>query len=142
VGSAPSQDEAERLGLQASRYEGPTGIVGVLHDVSNRSNLPSVSFWAAAPHYIPAGVNPKATLALVQRVSTFLDVGVDTSGLLPTIESWEQRVSELVSENDALVEYVHRLEETAGEEIQMGNLPSGDALAAEIERFLRKEGGA
>jgi predicted ATP-grasp superfamily ATP-dependent carboligase len=142
VGSAPSQDEAQRLGLQASRYEGPTGIVGVLHDVSNRSQLPSVSFWAAAPHYIPAGVNPKATLALVQRVSSFLDVKVDTSSLLPTIESWEERVSELVSENDALVEYVHRLEETASDDIQIGNLPSGDALAAEIERFLRKEGGS
>ncbi|MFN2545620.1 MAG: PAC2 family protein [Actinomycetota bacterium] len=142
VGSAPSPEEAERLGLEASRYEGPTGIVGVLHDVSNRSQLPSVSFWAAAPHYVPAGVNPKATLALVQRISAFLDLPVDTAELSPSIESWEARVSELVSENEALAEYVHRLEETAGDDIQMGNLPSADALAAEIERFLRERGGS
>jgi proteasome assembly chaperone (PAC2) family protein len=142
VGSAATPEEAERLGLQASRYEGPTGIVGVLHDVSNRSELPSVSFWAAAPHYIPAGVNPKATLALVQRISTFLDMPVDTSELEPTIEGWEVSVSELVSETDTLAEYVRRLEETTGEEIQIGNLPSGDALAAEIERFLRERGGS
>jgi len=141
VGSAPTPEDAERLGLQASAYEGPTGIVGVLHDISNRSQLPSVSFWAAAPHYLPAGVNPKATLALVQRVSTFLGTDVDVTELLPSVESWEQRVSELVSENEPLTEYVHRLEEAATDEIQIGNLPSGEALAAEVERFLREHGG-
>ena len=141
VGSADTREEAERLGLQTSKYEGPTGIVGVLHDLSNRSHLPSVSFWAAAPHYIPSGANPKAAVALVQRVSAFLDVEVDTAELLPVVESWEERVSELVSENDALTEYVRRLEETAGEEIITGNIPSGDAIAAEVERFLRDHGG-
>jgi len=100
-----------------------------------------VSFWAAAPHYIPSGANPKAAVALVQRVSAFLDVDVDTAELLPVVESWEERVSELVSENDALTEYVRRLEETAGEEIITGNIPSGDAIAAEVERFLRDHGG-
>jgi len=142
VGSAPTQEDAERLGLQTSRYEGPTGIVGVLHDISNRSQLPSVSFWAAAPHYLPAGVNPKATLALVQRVSSFLGADVDVTDLLPSVEAWEQRVSELVAENDALTEYVQRLEEAATDEIQMGNLPSGEALAAEVERFLREHGSS
>ena len=141
VGSAPTPEDAERLGLQTSRYEGPTGIVGVLHDISNRSELPSVSFWAAAPHYLPAGVNPKATLALVQRVSTFLGTDVDVTELLPAVESWEQRVSELVSENEPLTEYVQRLEEAAEGEIRLGNLPSGEALAAEVERFLREHGG-
>jgi proteasome assembly chaperone (PAC2) family protein len=140
VGSAPTQEEAKRLGLQASRYEGPTGIVGVVHDISIRSQLPSVSFWAAAPHYIPAGVNPKATLALVQRVSMFLDAVVDISELLPTIESWEERMTELVSENDALAEYVKRLEEAAADEPSLGPIPSGDAIAAEVERFLRDQG--
>jgi len=141
VGSADTKEEAERLGLQTSRYEGPTGIVGVLHDLSNRSHLASVSFWAASPHYIPSGANPKAAIALVQRVSTFLGVEVDTSDLLPAVESWEQRVSELVAENDALAEYVRRLEETAGDEITMGTIPSGDTIAAEVERFLREHGG-
>jgi proteasome assembly chaperone (PAC2) family protein len=142
VGSAPTPEDSERLGLQTSRYEGPTGIVGVLHDISNRSQLPSVSFWAAAPHYLPAGVNPKATLALVQRVSSFLGIDVDVTELLPSVQAWEQRVSELVAENDALTEYVQRLEEAANDEIQIGNLPSGEALAAEVERFLREHGSS
>ena len=140
VGSAATPEEAERLGLQTSRYEGPTGIVGVLHDISNRSGLPSVSFWAAVPHYVPAGVNPKAAVALVERVTTFLGVGVDTSELHPAISAWEQRVSELVSENEALQDYVRRLEEAGTEDIALGNIPSGDALAAEVERFLRDQG--
>jgi proteasome assembly chaperone (PAC2) family protein len=140
VGSAQTEEDAERLGLQSSRYEGPTGIVGVLHDISNRSQLPSVSFWAAAPHYLPAGVNPKATLALVQRVSTFLGTEVDVTELLPSVEAWERRVSELVAENDTLTEYVQRLEEAANDQVQMGNMPSGDTLAAEVERFLRDQG--
>ena len=142
AGSAPTPEDAERLGLQASRYEGPTGIVGVLHDISNRAQLPSVSFWAAAPHYLPAGVNPKATLALVQKVSMFLGTDVDVTALLPAVESWEQRVSELVSENETLTEYVHRLEEAASEEVQMGNLPSGETIAAEVEKFLREHGSS
>ena len=142
VGSAQTEEDAERLGLQSSRYEGPTGIVGVLHDISNRSQLPSVSFWAAAPHYLPAGVNPKATLALVQRISTFLGTDVDVTELLPSVEAWEQRVSELVAENDTLTEYVQRLEEASSDQIQMGNLPSGEALAAEVERFLRDQGSS
>lgn len=142
VGSAQTEEDAERLGLQSSRYEGPTGIVGVLHDISNRSQLPSVSFWAAAPHYLPAGVNPKATLALVQRVSTFLGTDVDVTELLPSVEAWERRVSELVAENDTLTEYVQRLEEAASDQVQMGNMPSGETLAAEVERFLRDHGGS
>jgi len=142
VGSAQTEEDAERLGLQSSRYEGPTGIVGVLHDISNRSQLPSLSFWAAAPHYLPAGVNPKATLALVQRVSTFLGTDVDVTELLPSVEAWEQRISELVAENDTLTEYVQRLEEAANEQVRMGNLPSGETLAAEVERFLREHGSS
>ena len=113
VGSADTPEEAERLGLQTSKYEGPTGIVGILHDMSNRAQLRSVSFWAAAPHYIPSGSNPKAAIALVQRVTEFLGVSVDTESFGPAVQSWEERVSELIAENDALAEYVQRLEETS-----------------------------
>ena len=116
--------------------------MGVLHDISNRSQLPSVSFWAAAPHYLPAGVNPKATLALVQRISAFLGTDVDVTDLLPSVEAWEERVSELIAENNTLTEYVQRLEEAATDQIQMGNLPSGETLAAEVERFLREHGSS
>jgi proteasome assembly chaperone (PAC2) family protein len=138
VGSAPDPEEAARLDLATSRYEGPTGIVGVVHDLSNRAGLPSVSFWAAVPHYVPAGVNPKAVLALVSRVGSFLDVPVDAAELAPAVTSWEQRVTELVEENETLSEYVRRLEEVSG-------LPptpnvSGESLAAEVERFLREIG--
>jgi proteasome assembly chaperone (PAC2) family protein len=140
VGSAASPEEAERLGLSMSRYEGPTGIVGVLHDLSNRGGLPSVSFWAAVPHYVPAGVNPRATLALVERLSAFLEVPVDTGSLAPAIANWEQQITELVEENDSLTDYVRRLEEAAGEDQPLPNIPSGETLAAEVEEFLRDHG--
>jgi len=141
VGSAATPQEAKRLNLATSRYEGPTGIVGVLHDLSNRAGLPSVSFWAAVPHYVPAGVNPKAALSLVDRVSTFLQISVSYEELLPAMTAWEERVTELVGENEALVEYVHGLEEATTEEPPLP-LVSGESLAAELERFLReREGG-
>jgi proteasome assembly chaperone (PAC2) family protein len=138
VGSAPDPEEAARLELATSRYEGPTGIVGVVHDLSNRAGLPSVSFWAAVPHYVPAGVNPKAVLALVSRVGSFLDVPVDTGTLGPAVTDWEQRVTELVEENETLAEYVRRLEEITGAP-PTPNV-SGESLAAEVERFLREIG--
>jgi proteasome assembly chaperone (PAC2) family protein len=142
VGSASTPEEAERLGLSMSQYEGPTGIVGVLHDLSNRGGLPSVSFWAAVPHYLQAGVNPRATLALVERLSEFLRVSVDLGALAPAIAAWEQQVSELVEENETLTEYVRRLEEAAGEQPPLPNMPSGESLAAEVEEFLRDHGGS
>jgi len=138
VGSASSPEEAERLGLSMSRYEGPTGIVGVLHDLSNRGGLPSVSFWAAVPHYVQAGVNPRATLSLVERLTEFLEVSVDLGSLAPAIATWEQQVNELVEENETLTEYVRRLEQAAGEEPP---IPSGESIAEEVEEFLREHGG-
>jgi proteasome assembly chaperone (PAC2) family protein len=137
VGSAATPEEAERLNLATSRYEGPTGIVGVVHDLSNRSGLPSVSFWAAVPHYVPAGVNPKAALALVERLSTFLEIPVDVADLAPGVSTWEERVTELVGENETLAEYVRRLEEASGDEAPLP-MVSGETLAAELERFLRE----
>jgi proteasome assembly chaperone (PAC2) family protein len=140
VGSAASPAEAEQLGLSTSRYEGPTGITGVVHDLSNKAGLASVSFWAAVPHYVPAGVNPKAALALVRRLGSFIGVDVDPGSLGPASVAWERRVDELLQENDTLAEYVRKLEETAVEELAPGNIPSGEAIAAEVERFLRERG--
>ena len=139
VGSAGSAEEAERLGMSPSRYEGPTGIVGVTHDMANRSGLPSISFWAAVPHYIPAGVNPKATLALVERLAQFLEVDVDIGDLRPAAETWEQSISKQVEENEALSGYVQRLEEAGAEDFNLTD-QSGDDIAAEIERFLEERG--
>ena len=140
TGSASDPALVRELGLAASRYEGPTGIVGVLHDLSNRAGLPSVSFWAAVPHYVPAAVNPKAAAALVQRVSSFLDLSVDMKELMEAMETWEQRVSQLVAEDETLTEYVQRLEEAASEEPPLP-LVSGESLAAELERYLRERDG-
>jgi predicted ATP-grasp superfamily ATP-dependent carboligase len=140
VGSAATPEEAQRLDLATSRYEGPTGIVGVLHDLSNRAGVPSVSFWAAVPHYVPAGVNPKAALSLVERVASFLQFQVSLDEILPAVAAWEQRVSELVGENEALADYVHRLEEVTTEAPPLP-LVSGESLAAELERFLRERDG-
>ncbi len=141
TGSAPDQEQAERLGLSGSRYEGPSGIVGVLHDAASRAGLPTVSLWAAVPHYLPAGPNPKAALALVQKVSQYLDIPVATDTLERAAESWETQVSEMISGNEDLASYVRRLEESAGEGEDLGEVPSGEALADELERFLREQRG-
>lgn len=145
VGSASSAEEAEKLGLTPSRYEGPTGIVGVTHDAANRAGLSSVSFWAAVPHYIPAGINPKASLALIERLTTFLGVDVDTSELRPAVDAWEQSVSDQVEENETLSAYVRRLEAAGAGDFQLdggsNEAPDGEAIAEEIERFLQERSG-
>jgi hypothetical protein len=146
VGSAGDEETAERLGLRRSHYEGPTGIVGVLHDASLRSGLPSVSLWAAVPHYLPSAPNPKAALALVQRACSLLGLGVDTSSLADAAEAWERNVARLLSESEELSEYVARLEAASDEDgqgLRTEDPVSGEAIAAELERFLREheEGG-
>jgi proteasome assembly chaperone (PAC2) family protein len=142
VGSASSAEEAMQLGLSPSRYEGPTGIVGVTHDAANRAGLSSVSFWAAVPHYIPAGVNPKASLALVERLSSFLEIELDTGPLRPAADAWEQSVSDQVEENETLSGYVHRLEAADDDDFEVETDPAdGEAIADEIERFLEERSG-
>ena len=145
VGSAVDEETAGRLGLARSQYEGPTGIVGVLHDASNRSGLPSVSLWAAVPHYLPVAPNPKAALALVDRVSDLLGISVNTEPLTQAVGSWEQTMLGAMEESDELTEYVARLEAAADESVGQARLteeqvPSGEAIAAELERFLREQG--
>ena len=145
VGSAYDEQTAQRLHLSRSRYEGPTGVVGVLHDASNRADLPSVSLWAAVPHYLPAGPNPKAALALVERVADLLEVPVETDRLEVAVSGWEEGVGRLIAGSEELSEYVARLEEAADHSIDQEDeegaleAPSGEALAAEVERFLREQ---
>ena len=145
VGSAVDEETAGRLGLARSQYEGPTGIVGVLHDASNRAGLPSVSLWAAVPHYLPVAPNPKAALALVDRVSELLGISVNTKPLTQAVGRWEQTMLGAMEESDELTEYVARLEAAADESVGQARLteeqvPSGEAIAAELERFLREQG--
>jgi proteasome assembly chaperone (PAC2) family protein len=141
VGSAADLDTAERLGLARSRYEGPTGIVGVLHDAANRRGIPSVSLWAAVPHYLPAAPNPKAALALVRRTTSLLGIPVDTGDLAIAARGWERGVARLLEESEELSEYVGRLESASedDEPIEEETVPSGDAIAAELERYLREQ---
>jgi predicted ATP-grasp superfamily ATP-dependent carboligase len=141
TGSASNAAEAERLGMSASRYEGPTGVVGVLHDASNRGGLPSVSLWAAVPHYLPSGPNPKASLALVERLSLLIGAPVPTDVLLRAVETWAERIDGIVAENAELTEYVERLESSSDEDDPL-EIPSGEELARELEHFLRGHGEA
>ncbi len=129
------------LGTSPARYEGPTGIVGVLHDSCRRVGLPSVSLWGAAPAYLPASANPKVAVALLTRLGALLGVPVDAGALAEGVADWERRVQEAVDEDPNLAAYVRRLEQaaTAEDELQPG---SGEALAAELERFLREQGDA
>jgi predicted ATP-grasp superfamily ATP-dependent carboligase len=148
VGSAMDEETADRLGLARSRYEGPTGIVGVLHDLSNRAGLPSISLWAAVPHYLPSSSNPKAALALVERATALLGVSVDTEPLERAASNWEAGVARLVDESEELRDYVARLEsaieesddEEDGEAGSPTLLAGDESIADEVERFLREQG--
>jgi predicted ATP-grasp superfamily ATP-dependent carboligase len=103
-------------------------------------NIPSASLWAAVPHYVAATPSPKAALALVERTSELLGASVPTTALEIAAASYERQVSEVVETDDDVSEYVHRLEETAEDEDEE-ELPTGEALAAEFERFLREQHG-
>jgi proteasome assembly chaperone (PAC2) family protein len=136
TGTAADPGLAERLGLETSRYEGPTGIVGILHDACRAAGLPSASLWAAVPHYVRAGPSPKAALELVRRLGGLLDFAVDTRELEEASREYEQRVAAAVEEDADVAAYVRMLESRSDEE-EMRTMPTGEDLAAELERFLR-----
>lgn len=141
--AANSQDSVlvKDLHLSASRYEGPTGITGVLHRVCAEAGLPSVSFWASVPHYLPAVPSAPAALALLQSLSVLLKMDVDTSDLEETAGSYQEQVSVAVSQDADLSSYVQMLEERFDSQVEGGerNLPTGDDLAQELEGFLRDQ---
>ncbi|HEY2637746.1 MAG TPA: PAC2 family protein [Solirubrobacteraceae bacterium] len=132
----------DRLGLAASTYEGPTGIVGVLHQACADAGLPSASLWAAVPHYIAATPNPKAALALVRKLETLVGVSVDATSLEEAAGDYERQVNRAVQSDPDIQAFVERLEAAAGEEetSDLGDLPSGDTLARDFQRFLRQRG--
>ena len=140
--SANSQDPVlvENLKLSASRYEGPTGITGVLHRVCAEAGLPSVSFWASVPHYLPAVPSAPAALALLQNLSALLRIDVDTSDLEETATNYQEQVSVAVAQDSDLSSYIQMLEERFDSQVEGGerNLPTGDDLAQELEGFLRE----
>jgi proteasome assembly chaperone (PAC2) family protein len=138
--SATDAGMLEELGLQPSLYEGPTGMVGVLHDACRVANIPSVSLWAAVPHYVQLTPSPRAAMALCDRLATLIDVEIDTSELDDASDAYVQQVSEAVAADEETAAYVDELESRA-EEIEVDEdteLPSGETLAAELTRFLRE----
>jgi proteasome assembly chaperone (PAC2) family protein len=139
TGSANDPTLIEQLGLSASRYEGPTGIVGVLHDACARDGLPSASLWAAVPHYVQLTPSPRAAKALVERLATLLGLTIDVTELEAASDSYAQQVSDAVAVDPETQAYVEELEQRVDElEDDDSHLPSGDALAAELTRYLRE----
>lgn len=142
TGTAADAELVRRLGLGRSTYEGPTGIVGVLHEALSRSHLPSASLWAAVPHYVAATPSPKASLALVERAIDLLSTTVDLEDLAIAAADYERQVSEVVAADDDVVAYVHRLESSTDDDaVADMETVSGDALVAELERYLREQRG-
>ncbi len=140
TGTAADPDLVTRLGLGHSTYEGPTGIVGVLHDAFARAGLPSASLWAAVPHYVASTPSPKASLALVERAAVLLSTSVTTADLEVAALDYERQVSEVVAADDDVSAYVHRLEASADEDdVADMETVTGDALAEELERYLREQ---
>jgi predicted ATP-grasp superfamily ATP-dependent carboligase len=136
VSATASDDELmERFDLARSTYEGPTGIVGVLHDACARAGLRSASLWAATPHYISATPNPQAALALLQRLSEMIGTPPGSNELERAASEYALRVASAISDDPDIAGYVQQLEEAA----DAADPPSGDELAADFERYLREQ---
>src|ERR671918_689169 len=131
---------AERLGLSRSKYEGPTGIVGVLHDACRRHDLTSASLWAAVPHYVAAVPNPKAALALLRRLEGLTGVAIEASELEEASERFDEQIDRAVAANPEIEELVQRLEQEQAESVELEDVPSGEAIASDFQRFLRQRG--
>jgi proteasome assembly chaperone (PAC2) family protein len=138
--SAAASDPAlvEKLGVEPSRYEGPTGIVGVLLDACRRAGIPSVSLWAAVPHYVSLAPSPRAALALCRRLGELVGTEIDLAELEQAAEEYNEQVTEAVASDAETAAYVEELERRVDLMEAAEELPSGDSLAAELTRFLRE----
>jgi proteasome assembly chaperone (PAC2) family protein len=141
TGLASDPELVERLGLSRSTYEGPTGIVGVVHDACRRHGMTSASLWAAVPHYVAAVPNPKAALALLRRLEGLTGIAIEASELEDATERFDDQVSRAVSANPEIEELVRNLEAAQEESVDLGqDVPSADDIAQEFQRFLRQRG--
>jgi proteasome assembly chaperone (PAC2) family protein len=143
TGLASDPELVERLGLSRSSYEGPTGIVGIVHDACQRRGITSASLWAAVPHYVAAVPNPKAALALLRRLEGFTGVAIEASELEQEMSRFETQVDRAVASNPEIEELVRRLETEHDDEPVLGegqDVPSGDSIARDFQRFLRQRG--
>jgi proteasome assembly chaperone (PAC2) family protein len=139
-GSAYDAESAAQWGVETSRYEGPTGILGVFADACVQAGLPAVTFWAAVPHYVSQPPSPRATVALLRRVEEVLEITVPLGALPQQADDWVKQVDEMANEDDEVVEYVRSLEERAtATDLSQAN---GDEIAREFERYLRRRGSS
>jgi len=137
VGTAYAEEVVTRLGLSPSQYQGPTGIVGVLHDRCRAAGLQSASLWATVPSYVPGAPSPKATLALVEKTAELLGEPVITTDLEIASASYERQINELVDDDEETQAYVAALEQRHDKELQA---PAPGDLVEEVERYLREHG--
>ncbi|RSM58813.1 carboxylate--amine ligase [Amycolatopsis sp. WAC 01376] len=139
TGTAYDKDTASQFGLELNNYQGPTGIVGVLQDYCVQAGVPAVSIWAAVPHYVSHPPSPKATLALLHKLEDVLDVEIPLGALPEQAEEWQRTVTEMAEEDEEISEYVRGLEERGDAETEFTlDDVSGDKIAAEFERYLRR----
>ncbi|MDQ6714728.1 MAG: PAC2 family protein [Actinomycetota bacterium] len=136
--TSDDDDVVHRFDTESSKYEGPTGIVGVLADAASRTGLTALTCWAAVPHYAGGTPSPKATLGLLGKLEQLFNITIPLADLPETARAWERGVNELAESDDEVAEYVHDLEEAT----DTADLPeaSGDAIAREFERYLRRRG--
>ena len=138
TGAATDPALVADLGLEPSRYEGPTGIVGIVHDGCRDAGIPSVSLWAAVPHYVSLAPSPRAALALVRRLGELLRIDIELDELEQASEEYSEQVSEAVSTDAETSSYVEELERRVDMLEAAEELPTGETLAAELTRFLRE----
>jgi proteasome assembly chaperone (PAC2) family protein len=137
TGTGAHPSIANRLGVSVSKYEGPTGILGIIQDGCMRRGIDAISLWAAVPHYAANAPSPKATLALINTLEEFLNIKIPLSDLPDRADAWEKEVNDLAAEDSEIAEYVKALEESK----DAAELPdiSGDTIAKEFERYLRRQ---
>jgi proteasome assembly chaperone (PAC2) family protein len=142
-GTAYDDEVIGRLRMQPSRYEGPTGIVGVLHAACRDAGIDSASLWAAVPAYVPSTPAPRAAQSLLERVAPLIGAAADAPGLIEAARGYEREIDELIADDDSTVDYVRRLEEQFDAEraVEESNdrMMSSDGLIDELERFLREQ---
>ncbi|MEX1009056.1 MAG: PAC2 family protein [Acidimicrobiia bacterium] len=147
TGTSTDPELVGNLGLVPSRYEGPTGIVGVLHDACREAGIRSVSLWAPVPHYIATPPNPPATRALLERFATLSGVPLELEGLEQLVDIWRAQVDRAIEDNDEVQTYVRELEarvdaedaEDQGVILGDDEMPSAGELVDEVEQFLREQ---
>ena len=138
TGTSSNPEVASRLGFEVSRYEGPTGILGVIQDFCQRRDIDAFSLWAALPHYASGSPSPKATLALIEELSDFFEISLPVGDLPNAAKAWEIAVTQLAEEDSEISEYVKQLE--ADKDDSDLEETTGDEIAKEFERFLRRQG--